>query len=56
MDPHFREYLAAIAGMQEVYGFDDDHADVGAADIRSDSALEGLPLAGEAIPAGVGCR
>lgn len=55
MDPHFREYLAAVTGMQEVYGFDDDHADVGAADIRSGPPLEGLAAAGDAIPAVVGC-
>lgn len=55
MDPHFREYLAAVAGMQEVYGFDDDHADIGPADVRRDLALEGLPSAGDAIPAVVGC-
>lgn len=37
MDPHFHEYLAAIAGMHDVYGdrpdeqpteFHDDHASV----------------------------
>ncbi len=55
MDPHFREYLAAVAGMQDVYGFDDEPAEIGVTDIRSDSALEGLPAGGEAIPTGVGC-
>ena len=38
MDPHFNEYLAAIAGMHDIYGdrpedhptdFHADHADVG---------------------------
>ncbi len=37
MDPHFNEYLAAIAGMHDIYGdhpddhpsdFHEDHADV----------------------------
>jgi hypothetical protein len=31
MDAHFREYLAAVAGMQEIYGFN-DHAGVEVAD------------------------
>lgn len=31
MDAHFREYLAAVAGMQDIYGFN-DHAGVEVAD------------------------
>jgi len=55
MDPHFREYLAAVAGMQEVYGFDDGHSQV----VASDAHIEipqGRPTSAEAIPAVVGCR
>ena len=54
MDPHFREYLAAVAGMQEVYGFSDDHTDVAEIDAGIEIFLEGRPVLVEAIPAGVG--
>lgn len=56
MDPHFREYLAAVAGMQEVYGFTDDDADVGASDDRIACSHELWPAAAEAVPGGVGGR
>lgn len=55
MDPHFREYLAAVAGMQEVYGFDDGHSEVVASDVRIDLP-QGRPAAGETIPTVVVCR
>jgi hypothetical protein len=57
MDPHFREYLAAVAGMQEVYGFDDGHAAAPANDVRIEfECPQGRPTAAETIPAVVGCR
>lgn len=34
MDPHFHEYLAAIAGLNEVYG---DHPDDTATEFHADS-------------------
>ena len=56
MDPHFREYLAAVCGMQDVYGFNDDHADVAQADAGMEVGLRGQPTVAEAIPAVAGCR
>jgi|688.fasta_scaffold116377_1 hypothetical protein len=57
MDPHFREYMAAVAGMQEVYGFDDGHAAAPANDVRIEfECPQGRPTAAETIPAVVGCR
>jgi len=34
MDPHFNEYLAAIAGLHEVYG---DHADDPVTEFHADT-------------------
>ena len=34
MDPHFPEYLAAIAGLHEIYG---DHADDPATEFHADA-------------------
>ena len=58
MDPHFREYLAAVAGMQmqEVYGFNNDDADVRASDVRIECSHEVRPAAAEAVPGGAAGR
>ena len=36
MDPHFHEYLAAVAGMQEIYG---EPAEEGRSDFHDESAV-----------------
>lgn len=46
MDAHFREYLAAVAGMQDIYGFN-DHAGVEVADVAACPSGE-PPVAEEA--------
>jgi hypothetical protein len=49
MDAHFREYLAAIAGMSEIYG---EPADDGPTEFHGGaSMLANDPIAGEATPA-----
>lgn len=47
MDAHFREYLAAVAGMQEIYGFN-DHAGVEVADVAA--CPGGEPANAEQVP------
>jgi hypothetical protein len=39
MDPHFHEYLAAVAGMHDVYG---GPLDEGPSDFHGDEPVEGL--------------
>lgn len=53
MDPHFREYLAAVGGMQEIYGFADDHAEADGIDSGSDSCHEAESAVREPAPAGI---
>ena len=43
MDPHFHEYLAAVAGMQEFYG---EPADEGRSEFHDESAAS---AAGETV-------
>ncbi len=38
MDPHFHEYLAAVAGMQEIYG---EPAEEGCSEFHKESAEAG---------------
>ena len=53
MDPHFREYLAAVAGMQETYGFGDDHDGMEIHGLKEPSP-EGRPAVGEPAAVAVG--
>lgn len=42
MDPHFNEYLAAVAGMAEVYGLGTDEAHATSGDCENRETAEPL--------------
>jgi hypothetical protein len=54
MDPHFREYLAAVVCMQELYGFNDDPGDPIEIEVPQASVCESGQAFGEAVSAGIG--
>jgi hypothetical protein len=49
MDAHFNEYLAAVAGMQEIYGDSEDGRPV---DFHDDTAAATVAVTESAVPVG----
>ncbi|MFN5755927.1 MAG: hypothetical protein ACK54F_08210 [Planctomycetia bacterium] len=52
MDAHFNEYLAAVAGMHEIYGDSVDAEDGRPVDFHDDTAAATAAVSDHAVPVG----